>query len=376
MGWNTWCTDDACGALDYCNEWLIKSVVDGIVDQGLDKLGYQFISLDDCWSAHTRNDSGHLQPNSALFPSGMKSLADYVHSKGLKIGLYTCIGTETCRRHRPGSYGHFEQDANTMAEWGIDLVKTDNCNRPKNETEEAQFTALSNALNATGRPILFSLCEWGEEGVENWGGKVSQMWRIQMDHLPFWHFPPNAAGHGLGQGTADVIEYIGTLDLTNNTGPFNHMDPDFLETLFPLTFTFIDSRTEFSFWSLWSAPLFVATDMRNLTAEKREILTNEEVIAIDQDPLSITGKRIFNATDGGQAWSKPLEQGNLAVILYNSHNKNNITVTVTWDQLGLNPNKSFEVRDLWQKKSLGQVSGKFESRTLPPHDVQMLKILV
>eukprot|EP01147_Barroeca_monosierra_P006997 gene6997-7629_t len=376
MGWNTWCTDDLCGAIDYCAEQEIRSVADSIVEQGLDKLGYRYINLDDCWSAHTRNETGHLQPNPILFPSGMRALADYIHSLGLYIGLYTCIGTETCRRHRPGSYGHFQQDAETLANWGIDFVKTDNCHRVNNQTEEEQFTELSNALNSTGRPMVFSLCEWGNDYVENWGGKISQMWRIQMDHIPFWHFPGDAAGRGFGQGTADVIEFIGTLDLSNKTGPYNHMDPDFLETLFPLTFTFIDSRTEFSFWSLWSAPLIVATDMRNLSSQKQEILTNEEVIAIDQDELSITGHRIYNESNGAQAWVKPLVGDDLAVILYNSHNHNNITVTVTWEQVGLDSTTSVRIRDLWKKSDLGNFSKSFTSHALVPHDVQMLRFFV
>lgn len=125
----------------------------------------------------------------------MKSLADYIHSHNMKLGLYTCIGTETCRRNRPGSYGHYEQDANTLASWGVDMVKTDYCNRPANETGQDLYTQFSQALNATGRPMLFYLCQWGEDQVWDWAGEIAQMYRVQMDHLPFWNFPPTGFSH-------------------------------------------------------------------------------------------------------------------------------------------------------------------------------------
>jgi hypothetical protein len=215
--------------------------------------------MDDCWSDTTRNATGHLQPKASQFPHGFNYLtgvfqgcgclhlgsvtvctcppADYVHSRGLKIGLYTCIGTETCHGGRPGSFGNYELDAQTIAAWGMDVrtphcarspflttyctellqfTKTDNCNKPGNYTEQQLYGMFSQALNATGRPILFSLCEWGESNVESWGGSVGQMFRIQMDHLPFWDLPSwaNGAGAGFGGGTANIIEYVATLKIS------------------------------------------------------------------------------------------------------------------------------------------------------------------
>lgn len=129
MGWNTWCTDDICGLRDVCTAKEVMSVADAIVSEGLDKLGYNYLVMDDCWSDHTRNASGFLQPDPRNFPDGLKPVADYLHSKGLRYGLYTCVGTQTCRGGRPGSYGHYERDANTFAEWGMDFIKADNCHR-------------------------------------------------------------------------------------------------------------------------------------------------------------------------------------------------------------------------------------------------------
>ncbi len=194
MGWNTWCTDDACGLIDRCSSKLAMSIADAIVDTGLDKLGYRFVNLDDCWSASTRDETGQLQPNATRFPEGMKALADYVHSKGLKLGLYTCTGTYTCKNKLPGSAGHWQQDADTLANWGVDFVKADYCSADKSIPSQELYQTFSSALNATGREMLFSLCQWGVEDVAEWGGQVGQMFRIQMDHIPFWHYPPNAAG--------------------------------------------------------------------------------------------------------------------------------------------------------------------------------------
>jgi len=302
----------------------------------------------------------------------MKSLVDYVHNLGLKMGLYTCIGTQTCRDGRPGSYGHYQQDANTLASWGIDFVKADNCNRPANESGPDLYQQFSNALNATGRQFVFSICNWGDDNVLTWGGNVGHMFRFQMDHIPFWRFPPLAAGQGYGQGTSDIIEYMATLYPANITKAYGFMDPDFLETLFPAlapvhTMTYIDSRTEYAFWTLWSAPLMVATDVRMMNDEMSSIIANPEVIAIDQDELFYAGERIHNDTLGGQIWAKKLQNGDQAVIFYNSHDLNNATLVLTWQQLGWSANAKVAVRDLWYRTDMGVFQGNYKA-TVEPHD--------
>jgi alpha-galactosidase len=181
----------------------------------------------------------------------MKALADYIHERGLKLGVYTCVGTETCKKNRPGSYGHYQQDADLFASWGVDMVKADNCHKPAtNETTQELYTQLSQALNATGHPMLFAMCEWGNDEVWNWGGDISQMYRISMDHLPFFHWPDTASGAGYGCGTAEVIEWMADLHPSKYNRPNAWMDPDFLMTMFPITMNFTHSRTEFTFWTV------------------------------------------------------------------------------------------------------------------------------
>jgi len=331
----------------------------------MDKLGYTYVNLDDCWSDTSRDAQGRLQPNPKQFPSGMQALADYLHSLGLMLGLYTCVGTETCHGHRPGSYNNWQLDADTLAGWGVDFVKADFCNSPGAQYAPELYGNFSAALNATGRPILFSLCEWGETDVESWGGNVGQMYRVQMDHLPLWDWFPTGSGAGTGQGTKNIIEYMATLKPSQWVKPYAWMDPDFLETLFPFTLSYIDSRTEMAFWTLWSAPLLVATDVRNMSADMSAILMNPEVIAIDQDPAFIGGDRIANYSDGGQVWSKPLANGDIAVILYNPTEFHSINVAVTWADLGWS--QSVSLRDLWARKELGVFEMGYNS-TLVPHD--------
>eukprot|EP00013_Stygamoeba_regulata_P027356 CAMPEP_0177647550 /NCGR_PEP_ID=MMETSP0447-20121125/10358_1 /TAXON_ID=0 /ORGANISM="Stygamoeba regulata, Strain BSH-02190019" /LENGTH=408 /DNA_ID=CAMNT_0019150139 /DNA_START=75 /DNA_END=1301 /DNA_ORIENTATION=+ len=373
MGWNSWCTDDACGARDYCTDREVRSVAEAMVAQNLTALGYRYVNLDDCWSAQTRDAQGRLQADAKRFPNGMKSLISYVHSLGLKMGLYTCVGTKTCRGDRPGSYGNYELDAQTLAEWGVDFVKADNCNRPSGTDGKDLYEQFSQALNATGRPILFSLCNWGDEDVTSWGADVGQMFRIQMDHIPFWHFPPLAAGEGFGQGVYDIIRYMATLKPSTIVKPYGYMDPDFLETLFPVTMPYNVSRVEVSFWSLWSAPLLVATDLRHLSQEKRSLIANHEVIAVDQDPLCTAGDQLFENADHTQAWAKPLHDGSMAVILFNPNSADSsASITLQWSQLGWPSDATVAVRDLWTHSQVGSFSGSI-TRQVAGHDVFMFR---
>ena len=379
MGWSTWCTNDLCGIPDRCSEYEVRNKADAMVSQGMVAIGYKWILLDDCWAHTERDANGELQPSPKLFPSGMPALVDYVHSRGMKIGLYTCVGTETCKKGRPGSYGHYQQDADTFAKWKVDMVKADNCHRPGNESQVDLYTQLSQALNNTGHPMAFAMCNWGEADVMQWGPGVSQMYRIQMDHIPFWNWPPQAAGVGYGQGVKQIIDFMADLHPSKTNRPHAWMDPDFLETLFePVdiysTMNFTNSRTEMAFWVLWAAPLLVATDPANLSDEKRSILMNEEVLAVHHDPLWVSGERIYNNTDGSQAWFRPLVNGDMAVILYNSGNYDAVDVTVTWEQIGWNANDEVSVRCLWGKTDLGVFTNSFTRTALPVHDNHFLRL--
>jgi alpha-galactosidase len=383
MGWSTWCTEDLCGLLDICTEREIKKRADAMVEQGMVELGYNWIFLDDCWAAKERDSEGRLQGEPKQFPHGMKALADYIHDKGLYLSLYTCIGTKTCKKNRPGSYGNYETDANTFAEWGIDMVKCDNCNNPaKNETQ-ALFTEFSQALNSTGHEMLFALCEWGEDDVWKWGPDISQMYRVQMDHLPFFDLPTKAAGAGYGQGTSQIIEWMANIRPATFAGRAAWADPDFLMTMFDVlidTMPYTESRTEFTFWALWSSPLLVATDVVDLSQEKRDILMNKEVLAVYHDPLYISGDRfVVDESTGTQAWQRPLSNGDIAVVIYNAdknRDKEDKVVEFTFQQLrdaGLQCDDTMNIRDLWQGEDLGAFTEKF-SQILGPHASQMYRL--
>ena len=308
MGWNSWCTDSLCNAFgdDPCTEELVKSTADAMVEQGMTELGYNYLALDDCWSSTSRNATGHLQADPKKFPNGIQPVTEYVHSKGLYFGLYTCAGTKTCKGDRPGSFDHYDLDAQTLASWGVDMVKMDHCGIPSGVADLDMYTNMSRALNNTGRPILFSLCQWGEHNVESWGPDVSQMYRIAADHLPLWSCPGKVcggSGAGFGQGTKEIIEFVATLQPSKYTKQFGWLDPDFLMTLFFPTMDFVESRTEYTFWTMWSSPLLVSTDIRNLSKEKKSILMNKEAIAINQDDSFTSGDRVYNHSDGSQVRS-------------------------------------------------------------------------
>jgi len=363
MGWNSWCTDDwiECET-DFCNEKEIKEMADAMASNGMKDVGYQYINLDDCW-AGPRDSNGNLTPDPDRFPSGMKPLVNYIHSKGLLFGLYTCAGNYTCKGYRPGSWGHFDQDAETFASWDVDYVKMDWCYHPP-LSPQVVYPMMRDSLNKTGRPIFFNLCEWGEGDPWTWANSVGNSWRIGPDHLPFWWLPYT------NQGTGDIIESM--VGLSKFSGPGGWNDPDFLMTG-ALTVTYVESKTEFSFWSLWAAPLIVTTDIRDMS-NKAEILLNDEIIAVNQDKLTIAGDRISSSNDGGQVWAKPLSNGQFAVILYNKNDLFSTTVTVYFKQLWPESgNITCQVRDLWKHEDQGEFLNYYSARVIG-HGVVMITL--
>ena len=388
MGWNSWCTDSLCNlrGKDPCSEHMVKTTADRMVAQGMPSLGYNYVTLDDCWSATTRDGNGELQADAKAFPNGMKAVADYVHSKGMFFGLYTCAGTLTCKGGRPGSYGHYEQDAKTLASWGIDEIKMDHCHMPHNVTDKEAYGQMSQALNATGRPITFSLCQWGLDSVWEWGHEIAQMFRVQMDHLPFFNLPTHSAGAGIGQGTLQIIEWMAELKPSQWVRPYGWLDPDFLMTLYPLTMDFVVSRTEYTFWSLWSAPLLVATDIRYMSHEMRSILLNPEVIAINQDVSGTGGDRLRkDNASGAQLWARPLANGDKAVALFNDgagrggrapmdSAPSALNISCSWGELGWPTDARVRVRDLWARRDLGIFDGGYTGERIGARDVRFLRL--
>jgi alpha-galactosidase len=356
MGWNSW-NKFGCDV----SETLVKGAADALVASGMKDAGYQYVVIDDCWQV-SRDAAGKIVVDEKRFPSGMKALADYVHSKGLKFGIYSDAGTQTCAG-RPGTKGHDEIDARTYAEWGVDYLKFDWCHTEGQDTRDA-YGRMSRALRATGRPIVFSLCEWGSTKPWLWAPGIGQLWRATGDIQDCW----DCGKEWGGMGVTHIIDLLA--DLYPYAGPGHWNDPDMLE-VGNGGLNQAEDRAHFSFWCLLAAPLMAGNDLQGMKPEIKEILTNPEVIAVDQDPLGMQGRKVF---DNGpqEVWFKPLSDGSKAVVLFNRGNETG-PITVRWEDVGLFPGGSATVRDLWAKKDLGAFTGSFEAK-VGSHDVAMLKI--
>ncbi|XP_038988913.1 alpha-galactosidase 3 isoform X2 [Phoenix dactylifera] len=270
MGWNSW-NFFGCNI----NEKVIKETADALISTGLADLGYKYVNIDDCWSSLTRNTKGELEPDPKTFPSGIKALADYVHEKGLKLGIYSDAGAFTCQV-RPGSLYHENDDAQLFALWGVDYLKYDNCFNLGIKPEE-RYPPMRDALNSTGRTIFYSLCEWGVDDPALWAGKVGNSWRTTDDITDSWESMTTIA---------DLND-----KWASYAGPGGWNDPDMLE-VGNGGMTYMEYRGHFSIWALMKAPLLMGCDVRKMTAKTFEILSNEEVIAVNQDPLGVQGRKV------------------------------------------------------------------------------------
>ena len=351
MGWNSW-NKFGCDV----SEQLIRETADAIVSSGMKDAGYQYVVIDDCWQV-SRDRNGIIVADPQRFASGMKALADYVHSKGLKFGLYSDAGSKTCQG-RPGSSGYEDADARQYAAWGVDYLKYDWCSTDGVDPKIA-YPTMRDALKASGRPVVFSMCEWGESRPWTWARGVGHLWRTTGDIGPTW------------QSFVRLLDQ--QVDLWKYAGPGGWNDPDMLE-VGNGKLTAAENRAHFSLWCLLAAPLMAGNDIRQMTPEIRDILTNKEVIAIDQDPLGAQGQRVRK--DGPlEVWAKKLQDGGQAVIFLNRSNVNAgpAQMAVSWQELGLRWDAEPMVRDLWAKKDLGRIKGTF-SATVAPHDVVLVRV--
>lgn len=368
MGWNSW-NKFACNI----DESLIKGVADAMVETGLRDAGYVYLNLDDCW--HGQRDSlGFIQADPVRFPSGIKALADYVHSKGLKIGIYSDAGRQTCAG-RPGSLGHEYQDAMQYAKWGIDYLKYDWCNT-ENVNPVGAYNLMRDALRAAGRPILFSMCEWGQSKPWEWAAETGHMWRTTgdifncfdcLDQHPGW------ASYGVMQ----------ILDMQNGlrkyAGPGHWNDPDMLEVGNGQAVN--EDRAHFSMWCMLAAPLILGNDIRSMSQDTKDILMNREVVAINQDSLGVQGLK-FAAKDGLEFWFKPLANNDWAFCILNRTTEAK-QYTIDWQFFNLYDevakrftdfdSKTYMIRNLWTKKAEGNTS-KIKSVTIPGHDVVLYRL--
>jgi alpha-galactosidase len=358
MGWNSW-NKFGCEGL---NEKVVRETADSMVTNGMKDAGYQYVILDDCWQTG-RDATGNIVADTQRFPSGIKALADYVHSKGLKFGIYTDVGTMTCAK-RPGSIGHEYQDAMQYASWGVDYLKEDWCSTLPGQNAESSYTLMRDALAASGRPIMFSICEWGTSKPWLWAGSVGNLWRATQDIQDCW----NCRRDWGGSGVLPIIDQMNGLETYAGPGHWN--DPDMLE-VGNGGMTKEEYRTHFSMWALFSAPLLAGNDISNMSADTKEILLNKEVIAIDQDPLGQQGHRVKKAGDL-EIWSKQLQDGGRAVALLN-RGQAAANISVDWIDIGYPNNLSASVRNLWTAKTQDKQKGTY-SAEVPSHGVVFVTI--
>ncbi len=357
MGWNTW-NKFACNV----SEKLVKEAADALVSRGMKNAGYQYVVIDDCWQV-SRDKDGNIVPDSQRFPSGMKAVGDYIHSKGLLFGIYSDAGTGTCQ-NRPGSRGYEFQDARQYAAWGVDYLKYDWCNHSTQDSQ-ASYTLMRDALAKSGRPIVFSICEWGSTKPWLWAGPVGNLWRSTGDIIDKWDGKEKWGGNGIVQilDLEDGIE--------SYSGPGHWNDPDMLE-VGNGGLNMNESRAHFSMWCILAAPLMAGNDIRSMTPEIRDTLTNAEAIAIDQDPLGQQGKRVRKGDNGLEVWSKQLADGGRAVALLN-RSGSEADIAVSWTELGYPDTLTASVRETWAKKDLGSLKSKV-SASVPSHGVVLLRI--
>jgi alpha-galactosidase len=348
MGWNSW-NHFGCNV----SEQLIEQEADAIASSGMRDAGYRYVVIDDCWQT-ARDARGVIVADSARFPHGIKALADYVHSKGLKFGIYTDAGTKTCQG-RPGTLGHEEQDARTYAKWGVDYVKEDWCNAA-HLTAPTQYAKFRDALAHAGRPIVFSICEWGSNQPWGWAPRVGNLWRTTDDIEDKW------------SSMLANLDQNGQHATAARPGAWN--DPDMLE-VGNGGMTDDEYRAHFSLWAIMAAPLIAGHDVRSMSDSTKAILLNREVIAVDQDSLGAQGILVEERTPDRQVWSKPLADGSRAVALLNRSGEP-ATIAVSFARAGLHVD-SATVRDLWAHADRGRF-GRQYSASVPPHAVVMVRL--
>ncbi|MGH4035791.1 NPCBM/NEW2 domain-containing protein [Actinomycetota bacterium Odt1-20B] len=352
MGFNNW-NSTHCRA--EFNEDMVKGVADIFVEKGLKDAGYQYVNLDDCWALPARDAEGKLVPDPKRFPNGIKAVADYVHSKGLKLGIYTSAGTKTCNSAGfPGGLGHETSDARQFADWGVDYLKYDNCNNQGVDAKKRYIT-MRDALRATGRPIVYSICEWGENKPWEWAADVGHLWRTTGDISDSWG------------SMLSIMKQ--NLPLARYAGPGQWNDPDMLE-VGNGGMTDTEYRTHFSMWSVMAAPLLIGSDLRKATPATFDILGNKEVVAVDQDPLGKQGE-VLSSEGGRWVVAKEMKDGSRVVALFNETGSAQ-SISTTAKAVGLPAADGYTLRDLWQHKSYN-TAGTIAA-TVPAHGTTLLRV--
>ena len=358
MGWNSW-NKFACDV----NEQTVRATADAMAASGMRDAGYQYVVIDDCWHG-PRDANGFITADAQKFPSGIKALADYVHSRGLKFGIYSDAGRLTCGG-RPGSQGHEYQDALTYARWGVDYLKYDWCSTGDRNAKEA-YAVMADALRQSGRGIVFSMCEWGTAKPWLWAKNTGNLWRTTGDiHDSFASKPKDKDWEHPLLEILDLNE-----PLWPYAGPGHWNDPDMLEVgnggMTPAEY-----RSHFSLWAMMAAPLIAGNDIAHMDETTRSILLNTDVIAVDQDKLGVQGHRVVK--DGtNEVWVKPLAGGAVAVLLFN-RGEQPATISASGRQIGLAASGSVRARDLWAHRDIRLRDGTV-SATVEPHGIAMFRV--
>ncbi|WP_027125066.1 glycoside hydrolase family 27 protein [Gelidibacter mesophilus] len=369
MGWNSWNTFGTD-----INETLVKNIADKFIDLGLKDAGYDYIVLDDGWMAKERDANGNLIADPIKFPGGMKALADYIHAKGLKFGLYNCAGSKTCAGY-PGSRGYEYQDARSYASWEVDYLKYDWCNTEKLNAEGAYIT-MRDALKKAGRPMVFSICEWGDNEPWKWAKDVGHLWRVSGDIINCWDCE---VGHGSWSsfGVWNIINM--RKNIRSAAGPDHWNDLDMMEVGNGMTDA--EDRSHFAMWSMLVSPLIMGNDLRTASPETIKTLTNQEVISVNQDKLGIQGFR-FSNENNVEIWIKPLENDAWAMTFVNMNDKlvnldfdwmkHDIGDDVNGKRMDLH-NSIYNIRDLSSHTNLEDTSRNLKAN-LGIHEVLMVKL--
>jgi alpha-galactosidase len=372
MGWNSW---NSFGV--NVSEQVIREVADVMAASGLKEAGYSYIVIDDFWHGGRDSLTGLLYEDPAKFPSGMEALADYIHGKGLKFGIYSDAGTKTCGE-MPGSFGYEEKDAQLFADWGVDYLKYDYCFCPdyvsaNNDYRMAidRYKAMGDALKATGRPIIFSICEWGPRSPWLWGKEVGgHLWRTSYDVYDMWDSPRNEMSPIGIMASVDAVT-----NLARFAGPGGWNDPDMLVVGLNNTGNIkgggcneIEYRSQMSMWCMLAAPLMIGCDIRKMNESTKSILLNRDIIAIDQDELGKQGFRVFRK-DGMEAWKKPLS-GNRVAMAFLNRNSMDTEITTSWKDLELDPDQQYKVYDVWEHEPVHHAEGMLSVK-LKPHECQV-----
>ncbi len=369
MGWNSW--NKFAGNI---SEQLIRETADAMATNGMKDAGYVYVVVDDCWEAKERDKRGDIVADPKKFPGGMKALGDYLHEKGFKFGIHNCAGTKTCAGY-PGGRGHEFQDALTYASWGVDFLKYDWCEHGTANAEET-YKTMRDGLHTAGRPIVFSLCEWGDTKPWLWATNIGHLWRTTGD---IYNCFDCLYDHGSWKSWG-VLQILDLQDgLREYAGPGHWNDPDMLEVGNGMLVN--EERAHFSMWCLLAAPLIAGNDMQNMSTATREILLNPEALAVDQDPLGIQGFK-YSAKDGVEVWFKPLSAGDWAMCVLN-RGTNAQPFTFDWKNEKVNDtfakretkfdSTTYQLRDLWTKKDRGNTAAPLTAE-VPGHDVLMLRL--